>query len=1027
MQIDRLYHSSSDVAPFVLAPATIEQIRDSLELDIAAREEARFGRFKDSVLDKYPQIDLENLSIGEEKWIRAEASKRSNRDPSRALSLIRAVGLEPDKRLESGLRWQVKNASVLPNVDVFDQTRLAMRSVKGLAEYWETTSRGQLDEVSMAEDIADLLLLIMIKKLVCEAELAITYLVALVFCSVHYAKGQVVAYLDRDLKPIVREDLYDQKLKPARKLVADRQMLHLIERLSSKSEATVRKSLESRHFRDVLKRRLNAAMMPEVGDVIRALTEFGGRLSSLKILCLPPFLRNYHSHEIISSPQIPMWEYFLSSKATPSSLQALATDKHSEHIIDKVLAKTDGSEISDEAFEKIRASWQSKAEKSTVKGVEKRRAVLLKIVEDGLENDLKDVAMSKIQRAQYLFHWLLAYWGTPTSQDDPSVGVLTTLGSYRQIPSKILYEAYRDCDDWDVSEERWIEVIESAIENGQYSKEIADRLSLFFDYVERAGLIERLPRSICYHGIEKVNEVPLNQLFSAHHIKNALKLAEDLPESDSVRVILAIVLGVYCTCRFKEVWSAKYFQLVFSREKLAICVGGRGNDTQKTTAANRPCPLTVDISDLPEVAQHAIRKFLKSRAELRPSPNEYIFHTTELGLRDVERARFSRLLLRILKLATGNPDARFHDLRKTCINSLVLAPHRSAINNDYLNYVLEQLPALNVPESIRSGGERFAYWAQAIEGIVGHTSFIDVTTFWYLAYSAELHDHYTQTLKIDEIIKPSMVFLSRAELAGRTMTPVTEFLRATSVLSVPKFFPNHTYKKSKIEDIPSPQEFSISPAIVFQVLHEGKPECMGWLQAASSDMQAKMAEIREIAYSLALARNFAHMNELYSPDRAAGCEGSFFSGSFPKAAVEAVADAFEKAPDDFYSQSGIWAMAYRNMENYDAYLLESPTELIRFLSHLSDLGIDFDSLRCSCLVEGAMHKELQGCEMEAELVGRRDLAKYGPRNASDPVVIRMGAGGENSIQTRSYFSKATFICHVVQVLLDLKGGVDHVS
>ena len=186
MQIDRLYHSSSDVAPFVLAPATIEQIRDSLELDIAAREEARFGRFKDSVLDKYPQIDLENLSIGEEKWIRAEASKRSNRDPSRALSLIRAVGLEPDKRLESGLRWQVKNASVLPNVDVFDQTRLAMRSVKGLAEYWETTSRGQLDEVSMAEDIADLLLLIMIKKLVCEAELAITYLVALVFCSVHY-------------------------------------------------------------------------------------------------------------------------------------------------------------------------------------------------------------------------------------------------------------------------------------------------------------------------------------------------------------------------------------------------------------------------------------------------------------------------------------------------------------------------------------------------------------------------------------------------------------------------------------------------------------------------------------------------------------------------------------------------------------------------------------------------------------------------------------------------------------------------
>jgi hypothetical protein len=41
--------------------------------------------------------------------------------------------------------------------------------------------------------------------------------------------------------------------------------------------------------------------------------------------------------------------------------------------------------------------------------------------------------------------------------------------------------------------------------------------------------------------------------------------------------------------------------------------------------------------------------------------------------------------------------------------------------------------------------------------------------------------------------------------------------------------------------------------------------------------------------------------------------------------------------------------------------------------------------------------------------------------------VRLGAGGKNSIQTRTYFNKAAFVCHVTQVLLDLEGGTIDVS
>ncbi|RLA42926.1 MAG: hypothetical protein DRR42_22565, partial [Gammaproteobacteria bacterium] len=598
MQINQLFHVDKKVSAFRSSPVTIELLREQDVAERDAKLERLVDRFHNGIHKHFPLIDFKCLSDEEEAWIRRDAGHRSSEDPVRCMHFIASVGLDPDKHLEAKQRWHARNRLVHPSVDLFGLEQQARAGISGLLNYWRSATEPRMSGASTAEDIADLLLLIMIKKMIKTPELAYTYLFALVSCSVTFRKGQVVAYLNDELEPIPRDQLGDHKLKPARKIIADREMLYLINRLSIKTRAQIERCVATAGFAKALKRRLAAANINVSADLDEGLLEFGKRMSSLGRIYVPPFLRDLHTKKLVSCPQSPFWEYFFTHKSIPVDLSMPSIDHRLDETVDRILALTEGELMSDDEFYDFQLECQLSAEKSSLRGAEKRRAHLSNLLDEGAERLLKSRSLLPVQRLQFVFHRLLAHWGIPGSAADSTIGTLETIRKYIQRPSKLLYEAYEGSSDWEVSEDRWAEVLSAAIARGEYDKDIADRLALFFDYLARANIITPLSESIIYRNVSKKIKLPLNQLISMSNFEEALRLATKLPSGDSDRVVLALAIALFFGLRFEEVWNAKYFHFVISKGHISFCVGGRGNDKPKSGAGNRPCPL---LSDLPEI------------------------------------------------------------------------------------------------------------------------------------------------------------------------------------------------------------------------------------------------------------------------------------------------------------------------------------------------------------------------------------------------------------------------------------------
>jgi len=251
---------------------------------------------------------------------------------------------------------------------------------------------------------------------------------------------------------------------------------------------------------------------------------------------------------------------------------------------------------------------------------------------------------------------------------------------------------------------------------------------------------------------------------------------------------------------------------------------------------------------------------------------------------------------------------------------------------------------------------------------------------------------------------------------------VNEYLRGTGTFEVPKFAPESTYKRKLPQANPKPRKIEISVQNAFQILQFGKPTFMGWLEASAADNQALICEMREVAGRLSRQRNFAHCNPGFGASSVPLYENSFFKGSLPSDVLVTVAEASQLCPPYFYSEHGLWAMSYRNMGKFDAYVLETSADLCAFLDHFVALGIDLATVSVRCVTGGAMHAVLEQYRIAPTQSTPSEIRRYGPRNAEDPAVLTMGRDINSSTQYLAFFSKAAFVCHLVQAARDKQEG-----
>lgn len=970
------------------------------------RREDTLEKFVSKVQETYPNFYAEDATDEQKVVVRNLAKTYANNKIVFKVELLEKVGLQKTDLDDAKLRKRVKDIDAVPCIDTFKHETEVMKSLEGLFSFWQGRSIEEAKSASVNEDIADLMLLVMLKNWVVDPAILATYLKAMIFNSISLGRGHVVAYLKENLQPATRTDIADPQFKAARKIFIDREMLYLVKRLSKAPQSKFDRIFENRRFERALRQRLRAAGIAGYESTDSGLAAFGGQIEVLKTVYLPPFLRNYHTENICSCPQIPFWERFFSSKAIPVGIKAKKVSKNDLEVIDSILQIQGERSISDKEFLKTLNKHITYVKKNGPKGRKKRRACLQERLEVHVESDFSKLALTHAQKLVFLFAWRLAAIGIPSSRRKKK-GTLKTIQDYIKLAADVVFEAYLGGNDWEVCEEDWDKAIELMYRRGNYNKRRAGRLALFFNYLDQMEMITPIPHSVIYKNVSDEFSMPLNQLISNPDFESALDLTDEMTDEVlRTRVILALTLGYYFGARFDEVWTAKYCHLVISRSHISFHIGGRGHDRAKSRAGNRR---VIALAKLSDKARSAVDEFRELRDQQNPSRFEYIFHAKAKPHRDLGRAKFSRALNGLLKSSTGNPRARFHDLRKTYVNALVLNVFMGKFKSHYLDSVFSHyLLEVAIPDSVKSGGSRFKFWGQAVISQVGHSSFGGVTALWYFCYASELYTCYVSQAGLDQELRKCCSYLTRGECSGTA--DIYELCRSRGGSGIPEFPEMTVTYEATAWKLSDDRVIPISFTTVIQILQEGKPDDFSWMESVSRENR----EIRHVvlceAFRIADIVDFLPQSISPSEVDMDLSRKSFISGNLPERAITEFQNATIFDNELLFGVDGIWEKSYRNIEGEEAYIFESEADIQIFTDFLMAVGFKADHIQVRSPAGSAMHALAEQSGLVHRELSLLGLRRYGPRNARKSAVVTLvnGRAAGTPVQYISLLSKLAF-------------------
>lgn len=488
-------------------------------------------------------------------------------------------------------------------------------------------------------------------------------------------------------------------------------------------------------FLDILSSIVRAAGMEKPRSVSSALQSVGKELRSIASLYLPHYLVDTYSGKYLYTPlrQSDEKAFITHMRIVRNEMRTLGNlvnlGLKSEHkFSDEGLPVVEFKSL---CIEFLQVAYR----KNSRGGTSSFQSLLESEIDRFLKHNAEVKKLSSIQWALVRFLLFMAKNGTPKSTRNKRKGGYTTLSRYLEEICIPLQVVFAEEDFFELSAAEIMEGIDEILLAKSKRQWAAQRFAYFFYSLEVEKLIDPISEEIAYsYGSNHIFPAR-SQVISKQHFAMAIAATNQI-QSLGERTIcqLALSLGYRAGLRWGEVCNLQLEDIQISNRGIVVTVKRKGRWRPKSRFGNRwvICIGNPTFTELKAFIW--LKKNIQGKHDRKTRVMDFLLGSTSL----VQRNALHRLINDLLKEATGNEGARFHDLRHTWVNTIILNYHSTYSSSSYFkNLVGNAVDSISIPTTLLKDGHRAPFAGKALKENAGHRRFNPTTIAGYYHYLAE--------------------------------------------------------------------------------------------------------------------------------------------------------------------------------------------------------------------------------------------------------------------------------------------------